>query len=366
MLEMDVQMKMGEIKIEPLSVEQKNKIVQESFGDITQLTSENIALFLARLQITIRQYLIEYETNWRLFEQSFQLMNKISNLNSGDNVNSAYMRLRNQQGHKNYAENFIRTLEKGSFLLDYIRHMLTNQKINTNFTIKGADDEVYYVDKSEVSYKLVLSTYGASGNNFVSLAYDLDVDSIIAQLKQSASEVPENNKSIKGTDIYKRIMQVKEEYLLDLEKKAAARGDIKNYPRRYDATDAEIFDLMKQRLKDGDITSLNRALTMTTYRKMRKTMGGRGGYRTSATQLGDVGLTQDKMVTHKIQQVNFARQTLIHNRFKAMDTALTTLDKNTIKQAFLSMFTEKQSRVGDNISKMANREAQKMIRELFK
>lgn len=123
--------------------------------------------------------------------------------------------------------------------------MLTNQKITTNFTIKGADDEVYYVDKAEVSYKLVLSTYGASGNNFVSLAYDLDVDSVIAQLKQSASEVPGNDKSIKGTDVYKRIMEVKEEYLLDLERKAAARGETKNYPRRYDATDAEIFDLMK-------------------------------------------------------------------------------------------------------------------------
>lgn len=365
MLEMDVQMKMGQVEVEPLSAEQKNQIIRESFGDISQLTSENIALFLARLQITIKQYLTEYETNWRLFEQSFKLMDKISNLNSGDNVTSAYMRLRNQQGSSRYAENFIRTLEKGSFLLDYIRSMLTGQSITTNFTIKGDEGEIYYVDKQEVNYKIVLSTYGASGNNFVSLAYSMDVDTTIQQLKNNLM-TGNNGKSITETDIYARIMQVKDEYLRELEREAAAKGKKKSYVPRYDSTDAEIFDLMKQRLEGGDIKSLTRALTMTTYRKMRRTMGGRGGYRTSATQLGDVGLTQDKMITQKNNQVNFARQTLIHNRFKTMDTALTSLDKNTIKQAFLSMFTEKQSRVGDNISKMANREAQKMIRDLFK
>jgi hypothetical protein len=46
---------------------------------------------------------------------------------------------------------------------------------------------------------------------------------------------------------------------------------------------------------------------MTAYRKMRATMGGRGGYRTSSTQLGDVGLTQDKLIDQKNNSVNFAR-----------------------------------------------------------
>lgn len=363
MLEMDVKKKMGSIELDPLSIDQKQRIIQQSFGDITSLNAENISLFLAKLHITIKQYLIEYETNWTLFEQSFMLMDKISSLNKGDNITSAYMRLRNQQGNSRHAENFIRTLEKGSFLLDYIRTMLTGQSISTNFTIQGADGEIYYTDKSQVNYKIVLSTYGASGNNFVSLAYSVDIDSAIADLKNN---VGKQNTLITGTDIYARIMEVKNEYLQQLEKEAAARGQKKSYIPRYDSTDAEIFDLMQQRLTGGDIKSLSRALTATTYRKMRKSMGGRGGYRTSATQLGDVGLTQDKMLTQKTNQVNFARQTLIHNRFKAMDTALTSLDKNIIKQSFLSMFTEKQSRVGDNISKMANREAQKTIRDLFK
>ena len=289
-------------------------------------------------------------------------MNKISNLSQEQNKTSAYINLKNEEGHAIYVQNFIRTLEKGNLLLDYIRMMLTGQAIETYFTIKGSDDEIFYTDKSNVNYKLVLSTYGASGNNFVSLAYEVDVKATIAQLK---NDLNQQTFSIKGTDIYARIMQVKDEYLIDLEQKAAAEGKKKKYPRWYDSKDAEIFDLMKQRLESGDIKSLTKSLTMKTYRNMRRTMGGRGGYRTSSTQLGDVGLSQDKLVTEKVNQVNFARQTLIKNRFEDMNKALLSLDKNTIKQMFLTLFTEKQSRVDDNISKMANREAQKAIKKLF-
>lgn len=363
-MHINTQIKMDDIEVNPLTLNQKQQIIEDSFGKIAQLNAENISLFLAKLQIAIKQYLIEYNTNWKLFEQSFQLMNKISELKDNtENLNSSYMQLRNQQGNKEYAERFIQTLEKGNFLLEYIRSMLTGQNIITNFTIKNNNDEIYYVDKSQASYKLVLSTYGASGNNFVSLAYKIDIPATIQELKNSAYGI---NNNITGTDIYSRIMQIKDEYLKDLEKKAIMRGQKKSYIPRYDSTDAEIFDLLKQRLESGDIQSLNRALTLSTYQKMRRTMGGRGGYRTSSTQLGDIGLTQDKMVTQQINRVNFARQTLIYNRFKDMDTALSSLDKNTIKQMFLSLFTEKQSRVGDNISKAVNSEAKKLIKDLFK
>ena len=99
---------------------------------------------------------------------------------------------------------------------------------------------------------------------------------------------------------------------------------------------------------------------------MRKSMGGRGGYRTSQTQLGDVGLIQDKLVNQQTNQVNFARQTLIRGRFADLNKALITMNNSEIKNTFLRLFTEKQSRVGDNVSRMVNREATKMIREIFK
>jgi ADP-dependent phosphofructokinase/glucokinase len=54
-----------------------------------------------------------------------------------------------------------------------------------------------------VSYKLVLSTFGASGNNFVSLAYDVNIDATIKLLQSSIES--ERNK-VTGTDIYARIM----------------------------------------------------------------------------------------------------------------------------------------------------------------
>ena len=320
-------------------------------------------IFLQQLRLVVEAYLKEYDRNWLRFEQSFNLKNKIQTKAMEENLQSAYMKLRNQQGSDLIAKDFIRTLEKGNILLEYIRKVLTGQTIVTNFTVKGTENEIYLADKSEVPYKLVLSTYGASGNNFVSLAYDINVSSVI---KDFQTGIIKDMQKITETDIYSQIMIAKEGYLLDLEQKAAAKGEKRNYPRRYDATDAEIFDLLEQRLKGGEIKSLSKALTVSTYRKMRKSMGGRGGYRTSQTQLGDVGLIQDKLVNQQTNQVNFARQTLIRGRFADLNKALITMNNSEIKNTFLRLFTEKQSRVGDNVSRMVNREATKMIREIFK
>lgn len=317
-------------------------------------------LFLQQLKITVDAYLKEYDRNWTRFEHSFNLKNRIETREASENLQSAYIRLKNQRGNDLIAEDFIRTLEKGNILLEYIRKVLTGQTITTNITVKGSEDEIYMAEKSEVPYRLVLSTYGASGNNFVSLAYSVDVSAAIKTLQTS---IHKDMYKIVGTDIYSRIMEVKDGYLDDLRSKNPKRA--KSYVPRFDSTDAEIFDLMAQRLKTGDVNALNRALTVSTYRKMRKEMGGRGGYRTSQTQLGDVGLIQDKLVNYQTNQVNFARQTLIRGRFADLHQALMTMNTSEIKNTFLRLFTEKQSRVGDNISKMVNREAVKMIREAF-
>lgn len=353
---------MQEVSVSPLTDFEKQGIVKSSFGELSEISSSNILDFLKSLQIVVKNYLKEYEENWAIFNAAFNLSNKINTIQKGDNLNSAYAKLRNQQGPQIAVENFIKTLEKGVFLLEYIRNILTNQTIETNFTVKGSDGEIYLIDKKNVSYKLVLSTFGSSGNNFVSLAYDIDIKETINSLKQSLSEEEFKNKFIiRDSDIYKRIMEVKDQYLEELKEQHPER----TYIPRYDSTDAEIFNLMKQRLENQDIISLNKALTKNTYRKMRKTMGGRGGYRTTATQLGDVGLIQDKLVTQQQNRVNFARQTLVYNRFKSLEIALNSQDINSIKNTFLKIFTEKQSRVGDSISKMVNKEATELIKSLF-
>ena len=321
-----------------------------------------MTLFLQQLRIVTETYLKEYDRNWMRFEQSFNLKNRIKTKSSEENLKSAYMRLRNQQGSDLIARDFIRTLEKGNILLEYIRQVLTGQTITTTFTIKGSENEIYMTDKSEVPYRLVLSTYGASGNNFVSLAYDINVDKAIQTLTKGLTENEKRQKMITSSDIYSRIDVVKKQYLDDLNSKYPK----KKYKPIFDSKDVEIFDLLSQRLASQEISSLNQALTKSTYIKMRKAMGGRGGYRTSSTQLGDVGLIQDKLITQKTNQVNFARQTLIRGRFESLNQALMTMNHSEIKNTFLKLFTEKQSRVGDNVSRMVNREAVKMIREAFK
>lgn len=319
-------------------------------------------LFLQQLRMVTETYLKEYDINWMRFEQSFNLKNRIETKATEENLQSAYMRLRNQQGSDLIAKDFIRTLEKGNILLEYIRQLLTGQTITTTFTVKGSEEEIYMADKSEVPYRLVLSTYGASGNNFVSLAYDVDVNKAIQALTKGLTEDEKRQKMITSSDIYRRIDIVKQQYLDELN----AKYPDKKYKPIFDSKDAEIFDLLSQRLASQDISSLNQALTKSTYIKMRKAMGGRGGYRTSSTQLGDVGLIQDKLITQKTNQVNFARQTLIRGRFADLNKSLATMNQSEIKNTFLRLFTEKQSRVGDNVSRMTNREAVKMIREVFK
>lgn len=319
-------------------------------------------LFLQQLRMVTETYLKEYDINWMRFEQSFNLKNRIETKMAEENLQSAYMRLRNQQGSDLIAKDFIRTLEKGNILLEYIRQLLTGQTITTTFTIKGSEEEIYMADKSEVSYRLVLSTYGASGNNFVSLAYDVDVNKAIQALTKGLTEDERRQKMITSSDIYRRIDVVKQQYLDELN----AKYPDKKYKPIFDSKDAEIFDLLSQRLASQDISSLNSALTKSTYIKMRKAMGGRGGYRTSSTQLGDVGLIQDKLITQKTNQVNFARQTLIRGRFADLNKSLAAMNQSEIKNTFLRLFTEKQSRVGDNVSRMTNREAVKMIRKVFK
>lgn len=361
MINMSVSMQtsLSNIQIQPLSPAEQERIIQDSFNQLGEISSQNLNEFLNQLNIVVKNFLNEYEIAWSSFNSSFNLENSINM--SSQKKSTAYYNLRKQQGSIGTAENFIRVLEKGNLLLEHIRKMITTQIIETNFTVKGSANEVYMVDKKSVPYSLVLSTYGSSGNNFVSLAYSIDVKGLIDDLR--AQNTDKGQKLlISDTDIYTRIMQVKDQYLDDYRAKNPGR----KYISYFDSKDAEIFDLLSQRLERQEISVLNLALTKATYYKMRKSMGGGGGYRTSSTQLGDVGLKQDKLISLQQQQVNFARQTLIYNRFQQLSQSLNSNDKQQIKNTFLMLFTEKQQRVSDSVSKMSNKEARQIINNLFK
>lgn len=355
MIQVTVQEKISEITIEPFTEAERNKIIQESFNDLTAITSENLSIFLEQLKKTLNSYLKEYKQNWDKFNSAFNITSRVSN----STAKNKYDNVKNYIGVKKYAEQFIRTLEKGDIILSQIRTMLTGQTIDTRFMVKSNSGEMYYIDQEQVRYRLALSTYGSSGNNFVSLAYKVDVKSTI---KDIISNIDSNNISnINSNDIYLRIMEVKNQYLSALEIK-----NNRKYIPYFDSKDTEIFDLLTQRINMGEISVINKSLTFQSYVSMRKKMGGGGGYRSSKTQLGDVGLIQDKFVTQKKQQVNFLRQTLVYNRFQELYKSLVSGDSKQIKQTLLRIFTEKQSRVGDSVSKMTNREATQILNQLFK
>jgi hypothetical protein len=77
---------------------------------------------------------------------------------------------------------------------------LPDHQIQTEFTIKDRSGSVYRVNKHNVPYKLVLSTYGASGKNFVSLAYSFNVTK--ANMDALRNALGEELKQIDTTSIY--------------------------------------------------------------------------------------------------------------------------------------------------------------------
>ena len=112
MIKMSVQTpKLDNITVDPLAPAEKAAMLKEAFGGISELSASNLALFLQQLSILTSNYLAEYEKNWSRFEKSFNLMNTINSIPQSANLNSAYMRLRNQQGSELIAIDFASMLE---------------------------------------------------------------------------------------------------------------------------------------------------------------------------------------------------------------------------------------------------------------
>lgn len=367
-----------DIKLEPLSQSEIQDLLKQIFNNYSDQLNpkEDIFGFLRATQQVVNDYIQEYDKAWSLFNSSFQLektrkaeMAKLSANASVYDKQNVYVNLKSNQGVQSKGERFLRTLEKGYIILEYIRNtLLPDHQIQTEFTIKDRSGSVYRVNKHNVPYKLVLSTYGASGKNFVSLAYSFNVTK--ANMDALRNALGEELKQIDTTSIYQRIMSVKPEYL---QRKAELTG--KTYYPSFDSKDAEIFNLLSQMAqRQGETFNVDTVLTVSYYEQLRRDMGGSGGSggpKTTAFQVGDVGLIQDKMISASTNAVNFARQTLIRKSFLELQKALATLtegavDTLEIKKGLLSLFTANGDIINDDITREVNAATDEIIESLFK
>lgn len=218
------------------------------------------------------------------------------------------------------------------------------------------------INEKNLNMRTVLSTYGASGNNLYSLAYQADFTTI----KSEFNKIKDTSESQELQKIYDYLMKdLKPKYLVDKQKQIP----------KFDSTDAEILDYLEQTAKDKYLTlqSVKRRLTVQRYADYRKSFGrGKNSKDTTTrTQLGDVGLTQDKFISSNSSwQVNFARMTQVRETMVKLEKELEkyingTQSQKALQKYLIDTFTG-NSKDLDRVSSIVNKEAISNIKQIFK
>lgn len=359
---MNITGKIQSIKVPENIVNTKTSVsesCQWSLKEAGKATAEELSLALTQLKQQLANYLPKLQADYTAFLAANRLKRQVANLPKKTDDQSvpqkiasiSYSRFNNQ---RKATLRFIATMEEGYALLHYIRQQVTGQTLTTKFTVH-INNHIYVVDSSLIKdlYKPVLSTFGGTSGSPFSLAYQLNIE----RFQEAIIEGRKGIEDITENDIYTAIMKVKIPYLATL---SALRG--RKYRPVFNSKDAEIFDYMVQSHLSPDW------LVEDKYAKLRASMGGGGGYRTSGIKLGDVGLQQDKFFSQKNSTVNFARYSLIQNNLNNLFNTLTrTSNPEILTQAFIKMFTERGEFINeeDQVSLVINQEAQEHIRELF-
>lgn len=248
----------------------------------------------------------------------------------------------------------------GKKILEKFRSLITGNSIQTKFTI-ATSEGIYVLDQRTIADYItpILSTFGGSTqNNPFSLAYQIDI-----QLLQEKGLLNEENR-ITNTAIFEEIWAQKIPYLTSIKGWSEARARSRLV---FNSKDAEIYDLMTQ-MENLSPGSTKGWLNANKYAELRAQMGGGGGYRTSQLKSGDIGLVQDKMVTERQASVNIIRQQMIKENLEKLLLILYTSSNNPValRTSLKKMFTENEKNISDEITRRANREAQKAIDILFK
>lgn len=353
-----------------LSNKDKQQIVDTIFKGASFKNAEALRDFLFNLQKVTENYLRDYEKIWKSFNNSFKIEKTVKDNKPDNNIidkdekdkqmMKAYRSWSNNQGSIAAAKKFAKVLLRGQYILELIRELLTAQSLETIFYIKDPkSNNIKKADKTQISPQIVFSMYGASGKNFVSLAYHLP-----NTILKTYNQIEEDSNNLDYQDkIYKKIMDLKPDYLdIIAQRRQRNRED---YTERFDSKDAEIMEMYLQN-KDSMLLD---SLDVGRYDLLRESVGGGGGQRSTMLQSGDIGLTQVKMFGSN-RDVNFLRQTLVRDSFVEINRALKDLTNiKNLEETFLKIFTNTykntSNNIGDIVSETVDAESQKAIVELL-
>lgn len=346
--------RLNQITVSPLSKRQKANIVKSLNKVASELDTGNVQLFLEAMSKVIANYLKDYDRVWDYFRVIEQKASKIGKDYSAETQKLRARGLSPEQQKalkKWYAQaqwldisdnetkiqELIYVLQRGRYILQYLQEQFTGQTIHTTFHIKSGET-VVSVAEEDLPMSVVLSTYSASGENYVSLAYQLDgeMNKIIAELEQNKKA------SVITGDVYwNAIWDAKE---------------TKGWSRKfYDSKDAEIYEYLRQHNQTS--------LSAEEYTELRSVTGAGPGAR-EALQGGDIADEQMKLIS---ERVDFARQTYVINNLRKLQVSLGSQNAGAIKSAILELFTkdpqnELEQKIDDGYTSTAN----KHIQEIFK
>lgn len=255
---------------------------------------------------------------------------------------------------KKSARQMIQTMQKGHSLLLEMREVLLGSKISTKFII-SIEGKTYSIDEKFLSPYLTLSAFGGGTvSNPFSLAYKIDKELL------KDKNFLENAEIISNGEVWNKIFSLKPDYLKTYKTPKTGRIYTNYY---FDSKDAEIYELfMQNKEKIAD-------LKVSDYAKLRAELGGGGGYASPFYKIGDIGSVQVKYFNIKQGQnnatVNFARFSLLRDRFQELYNILDQDSIQSIGQQLSKFFTEEESHISQEVSRQVNREAKQTFNKIF-
>lgn len=328
---------------------------------VTNQASYDFGSVLRDFKDVVSSYQRQYEKDFNDFIRENSMLEKMKNsLNPTENRSDKIgIKDSDIQNFNESTKRFAETMHYGHSLLLKMREILTGTKINTKFIVAW-NGEYYQVDEEKISPELILTTYGGNTvSNPFSLAYSLSVEneSLMNQLNEQNKIT---DKIFNGINLFEEIWNCKLEYLSQLEQQ-----NNRKYYAYWNSKDSEIYELLKQEIESNMFVSL----TTDRYIALRKGMGGGGGYATPFYKAGDIGDTQIKFVSlqnvNKMASVNFARFSLLRDRFVELNKILSNGAKNEILNGLKAFFTEKESLITEPINKIYNQRMKEEIDKWF-
>lgn len=346
--------------------------LQIAMGDLAiQENSILLQDYRKQMEKALGNYINEYDIRWQRFDDEFNVSQSVAveskYKDNGEKKNyytSSWFKKVQDNGQQ-AAIDFIKILYFGEILLQNIRDTIfgKDSHIDTVFYFGDGKGKMSRIKKEEVDYDIGLSVYGASGNNYVSLAYD------IGRAKKENTIIEEDISQLSENKVFfENMSMVKDQYVQYLNTDPTHNPDgTKNYTVFWDSTDAEIVELYlqtkknlfpKSKMKDGG--------NLLKYKNYRQNFG-RGGNRTTALQSGDIDNIQVKLFNKYQKSVNFARQTLVRKKTEELMRAFSIgtskkVLQSTLKEVFLPKGDEDNLALTEALRREGNKALNKIMR----